>query len=112
MMEHLVEFKGGIPQMLDGVTHPTLRHLFMFGLGQARYGAGPLFTVGASVLAETVKMQDKLKNPVGRLLSQMGARAKRPAKASSDVIIDPHVAFSQAMIGHVLVKFLPLFERF
>ena len=57
-------------------------------------------------------MQDRLSHPVGVLLRQMGARPKRPAKASSDVIIDPHVAFAQAMIGSWLVKALPYFERY
>ena len=75
-------------------------------------GAGPLFTAGAKVLAETIVMQDCLSHPVGVLLKQMGARPKRPAKASSDVIIDPHVAFAQAMIGSWLVKALPYFERY
>jgi hypothetical protein len=36
-----------------------------------RYGAGPLITVGSNLLAKTIKIQQQLKNPMGKVLLKL-----------------------------------------
>lgn len=108
-----IQWKNKVPQLLNGVVHPKLRNFFVFGMGQARYGAGPLCTCGAKVLVDTIQVQKSIDVPVGELLSLLGSRPKRPTKITpTDVIIEPHVAFAQAWIGRYYVPTLPYFAKF
>jgi hypothetical protein len=43
---------------------PGLANLYLFGLGQPRGGAGPLITAGAELLAELVRLQEHLVQPL------------------------------------------------
>jgi hypothetical protein len=69
----VVEWKNGIPQLLGMVT-PNYKNLYIFGAGQARYGAGPLISAGAEALCTMVKTQQRLKHPIGAILQKIGAR--------------------------------------
>jgi hypothetical protein len=53
---------------------PNYKNLYIFGAGQARYGAGPLISAGAEALCTMVKTQQRLKHPIGAILQKIGAR--------------------------------------
>jgi hypothetical protein len=61
---------------------------------------------------DTIQVQREIAAPVGRVLAICGSRPKRPTKITpNDVIIEPHVAFAQAMIGHYYVPTLPYLAK-
>jgi uncharacterized NAD(P)/FAD-binding protein YdhS len=68
----LIEWKDGYPQLIEGIFPPNHKNLYVFGLGQPRYGAGPLITAGAELLCRIIETQPKLQHPIGRLLARMG----------------------------------------
>jgi len=70
----LVEYKNGMPQLINGMLLPDHKNIYIFGTGQARYGAGPLITAGAEVLCTIIKTQKRLRHPLGRILQKMGTR--------------------------------------
>jgi len=50
------------PDLLDGLVPPNVKNLFVFGVGQPRYGAGPLITAGAEAMAGLLKAQSKVRS--------------------------------------------------
>jgi len=38
----ILPFKGGVPELMAGLVGYNYHHLYIFGIGQVRYGAGPL----------------------------------------------------------------------
>ena len=45
------------PNLLEGLIPVNIKNLFIFGVGQPRYGAGPLITAGAESIAGLLKAQ-------------------------------------------------------
>jgi len=112
MIEHLVEYREGIPQLLHGMIHPVYKNLFLLGFGQARSGCGPLLCAGAAAVMAFIEAQARMTLPLGRVMRLTGSRPKRRAKNSEEVIIDPHKAFAQARLVCALVAPLaPFWER-
>lgn len=107
----IVAFKDGIPQLLGGFTLPNLSNLWVFGVGQPRYGAGPLITAGADVLARCVVMQQQMRGPLGAVLHKLGVKPPKRNKHSPDIIIDPHQMFNRLMRTRKFVPYLPWIER-
>jgi hypothetical protein len=68
----VIDWKDGYPQLIEGIFPPNHKNLYVFGLGQPRYGAGPLITAGADLLCRIIETQPKLQHPIGRLLERMG----------------------------------------
>merc|ERR1711988_752153 len=106
-IEHLIEYRGEVPQLIEGMMLPKYRNLYVFGVGQARYGAGPLYTAGGKILVDLINIQKKLSRPIGTVLQRIGGKPLRSGKKSVDVIIDPHLAFGQALISSKLMPLLP-----
>jgi hypothetical protein len=72
LAEGVVEWEGGFPKLVRGLLSPTHANLYTFGLGQPRYGAGPLITKGADVLCTMIEVQRQLAHPLGAVLHRMG----------------------------------------
>lgn len=107
----ILAFKDGIPQLLGGFTLPTLRNLWVFGVGQPRYGAGPLITAGADVLARSVVVQQQMRVPLGAVLHKLGVNPPKRNKHSPDIIVDPHQMFNHLMRSRKFIPFMPRIER-
>lgn len=73
----IVEFKGEMAQLIGGLLPPRHKNLYVFGLGQPRYGAGPLITQGADVLCTMIATQRELAHPLGQVMQKMGAKPPR-----------------------------------
>ncbi len=93
------------PNLLSGLIHPTRRGLYVFGLGQPRYGAGPLITAGAEVIAECIKIQPSLKQPIGVVLKALGTQPLR------SYLLDPIRVFRESLNAISIASHLPLIER-
>jgi hypothetical protein len=63
-----------MPQLINGMLLPDRKNIYIFGTGQARYGAGPLITAGADVLCTIIKTQKRLRHPLGWILQKIGVR--------------------------------------
>jgi hypothetical protein len=105
LADGLLEWRRGKPVLIGGVVPPGRRNLYVFGLGQPRYGAGPLISAGADLLCVMVRTQEQLANPLGSVLQRMGARSPR------SYLQDPFALLRQMKVGRQLLPRLPQIER-
>jgi hypothetical protein len=101
----VLEWRAGIPQLVGGMLAPGHKHIYFFGLGQARYGAGPLITAGAEALCAMIEAQRQLGQPLGTLLARLGMR---PAKS---MLVNPHDVLRGARQARRLLPKLVYAER-
>lgn len=101
----LVEYKNGMPQLIHGMLLPDHKNLYIFGTGQARYGAGPLITAAAEVLCTMIKTQQRLRQPLGALLQKLGAR---PPQTN---LVGPREVLRGARKAHRLLPKLVYVEK-
>jgi uncharacterized NAD(P)/FAD-binding protein YdhS len=71
----VLDWKDGYPQLIEGIFPPDHKNLYVFGLGQPRYGAGPLITAGSELLCRIIETQPRLRHPIGRVLQKLGRSA-------------------------------------
>ena len=76
----LVDLRDGVPQIPAGTMHHRHRGLYLVGWTQVYYGVGPLVSLGAPVVCEAIRAQEKMQRPVGAVLRRLGQ--KPPASAS------------------------------
>lgn len=100
----VVEWRDGIPQLI-GLASPTYKNLYVFGAGQARYGAGPLISAGAEALCTMIVAQRRLKRPIGALLRRLGVR---PA---STMLVGPEQVLRSTRQAQRIVPSLVYLEK-
>lgn len=99
--EGVIAWEGNMPQLIAGMS-PEYGNLYVFGLGQARYGAGPIAGRGAAALATAIDVQRRVERPLGRVLWDLGLRPPR------SFLIDPHHAMRMLDLARfVLLPALP-----
>ncbi|HRK34084.1 MAG TPA: NAD(P)-binding domain-containing protein [Candidatus Hydrogenedentes bacterium] len=101
----VIEWKEGYPDTIQGIFPQRHKNLYVVGIGQPRYGAGPLLTVGAEALAQSILVQPKLKRPLGAVLKKLG---RKPLES---YLMDPHEAMRNARKMARNAGRLPLMER-
>ncbi|CEL92752.1 unnamed protein product [Vitrella brassicaformis CCMP3155] len=103
----------GTPNVIEGAVVPGKKNYFVFGTQQPRYGAGPLVTQGAELMAEFVRVQPQCKRPVGDILLKLGAveMAHTPNKLTPDLLLDPYPYYRKLAIGTAIMPMVPRFER-
>jgi Flavin-binding monooxygenase-like len=69
--DELFERENGIPKRTAGMLAPGIANLYVFGVLQPRGGAGPLITRGSELLAEMVKVQERLDHPLASDLARL-----------------------------------------
>jgi hypothetical protein len=104
LAEGVVRWEGGMPQLI-GPCSPDHKGLYVFGLGQPRYGAGPLISAGAELLCDLVRVQEKLSAPVGLLLAELGG------KPHKTWVLDPMQVLRDVRRARRLAPRLPLLEK-
>lgn len=100
----IVEWKEGVPQLIS-MFHPRYKNIYFFGIGQARYGAGPLISAGADLLGVLIKEQRRLKHPIGAILQRLG---QRPPKT---MLTGPFEVLRGVQRGRRLAPRLATLER-
>jgi hypothetical protein len=70
-----------------------------------RYGAGPLITMGAELLASLVRAQAEMRRPLGLTLRRMGGRPL------PNYLADPYVSFRRGLFLTRCSRWLPRLER-
>ncbi len=94
----------GMPRLIGGMMNPEHRNLYVFGVGQPRYGAGPLISAGADMLCSMVATQKQLAHPLGAVMQRLGARPPRSH------LQDPFAILRTVRIGKRLLPRLPALE--
>jgi hypothetical protein len=105
LAEGVVEWKDGYPQLIGGLMPSDHKNIYFFGLGQPRYGAGPLITAGADLLCTTISTQRRLDVPIGAVLERLGQRPPRTW------IQDPFAILRQVRLGKRIMPRLPTIAR-
>jgi Flavin-binding monooxygenase-like len=73
----LVAVNEAIVEVYGHMVAAGHRHLYVVGWMQPRYGFGPLVSPAAELLAEIVKTQDGMRNPIGSVLKRLGQKPPR-----------------------------------
>lgn len=103
LAEGVVRWHEGMPEII-GMVVPDHKNIYFFGLGQPRYGAGPLITAGADLLCTMIQTQQQLAHPLGQVLRRLG---QQPAKSW---LQDPFRVMRQVRISQRLLPRLPRVE--
>lgn len=101
LAEGVVSWSKGFPVLMGGVMPPDHKNIYFFGLGQPRYGAGPLISAGAELLCTAVATQRKLEAPLGAVLAGLGSKPPRTW------LLDPFAALRRAKFGRRVLPLLP-----
>ena len=101
----VVSWKDGYPDLIQGIFPQRHKDLYVVGIGQPRYGAGPLLTLGAEAVAQSILIQPKLKRPLGQVLLKLGR------KPLDNYLMDPHEVMRNTRKMARNAKRLPFFER-
>jgi len=105
MAKDYVTFKDGIPQLIGGLFFPGYRNIFYFGMGQVRYGAGSLISVGAEVLAEIIQYHSENKDlELGSIFEKLVSPMQKSEK-SADVLVDPFTLMRQLQFVRLTTTF-------
>jgi hypothetical protein len=105
LAEGVVGFdRHGMPRLIGGMMPPAHKNLYVFGVGQPRYGAGPLISAGADMLCSMVATQKQLAHPLGAVMERLGARPPRTH------IQDPFQILRQVRISKTILPRLPAIE--
>jgi len=102
----LVEVRDGVPQLVGGLLSRRHKNLYIFGVGQPRYGAGPLISAGAALLCTMVQTQPQLEHPLGAIMARLGVKPPR------SLLQDPFQILRQTRAGQRIIPRLPSVERF
>ena len=100
-----VPLSDGVPELIDGVFPLRHKGLYVFGLSQPRYGAGPVIHAGAELLCRIMKMQPRLTLPFGELLRRLGRRVP------TSWLRDPHASMRGMRLAQLILPVLPFVER-
>lgn len=101
----IVEWKDGYPDLIEGIFPQRHKNLYVVGIGQPRYGAGPLLTLGAEALAQSILIQPKVKRPLGQIMRKIGR------KPLDNYLMDPHAVMRNAKKMARNARRMPFFER-
>jgi hypothetical protein len=105
LAEGVVRWEGGFPQLIAGLMPPDHKNIYFFGLGQPRYGAGPLISAGADLLCATIRSQERIAAPIGAILERLG---ERPPKTW---LQDPFALLRRVKLGRRIMPRLPAIAR-
>ncbi len=105
LADGVLRWENGYPNLIGGVMPPEHKNLYFFGLGQPRYGAGPLISAGADLLCTTIATQRRLSVPVGAVLERLGQRPPRTW------LQDPFTVLRQIRVGQRIIPRLPAIAR-
>lgn len=81
---------------MAGLVAYNYKHLYVFGIGQVRYGAGPLISTGAESLARIIDVQNQMAYPLADVMKVLGlARNATKSTKSADIIQVTHYWYPQ-----------------
>ncbi len=101
----LIEVTGPLVELYGHMASAAHRHLYVVGWMQPRYGFGPLVSPAADLLAEIVKAQEGMRNPIGSVLKRLGQKPPRSH------ICDPFRLKLEIELTRKMLPFIRLIDR-
>lgn len=98
MLKNYVKIENGIPDLIEGAFIKGHKNVYYFGLGQVRYGVGPMVSLGADMISKVVLLQDSLQQDIGTIFEKIGMKPYKKSEKSQDILIDPHTMFKKLII--------------
>jgi hypothetical protein len=110
----MIPYKGDTPILAGRIAPPGYRNLYIFGVSQARYGAGSLISLGTnSILVTLIKVQEQMQFPLFDVLGKLGIRDDyKPTRHTPDILADPHKIASDFKRAQFILPYLPRIEKF
>ena len=96
---------NGMPELINGMFPKEYKNIYILGMGQPRYGAGPLVSLASEMICDTINISDDLQKPLGYTLSRMGAE---PLEKEA---LDPFEVMERIKNFRKIVPFLPTIEK-
>jgi len=97
--------QNGMPELIHGMFPKEFKNIYILGMGQPRYGAGPLVSLASEMICDTISISDDLQKPLGYTLSRMGAG---PLEKEA---LDPFEVMERIKNFRKIVPFLATFEK-
>ena len=97
--------QNGMPELINGMFPKEYKNIYILGMGQPRYGAGPLVSMASEMICDTINISDDLEKPLGYTLSRMGAE---PLEKEA---LDPFEVMERIKNFRKIVPFLPTIEK-
>jgi cation diffusion facilitator CzcD-associated flavoprotein CzcO len=95
----------GMPELIHGMFPKEYKNLYILGMGQPRYGAGPLVSLASEMICDAISLSDELEKPLGYTLSRMGAA---PLEKEA---LDPFEVMERIKQFRKMIPFLPTLEK-
>ncbi|MCB1141519.1 MAG: NAD(P)/FAD-dependent oxidoreductase [Leptospiraceae bacterium] len=96
----------GIPELINGLFPRKYKNLILFGgVGQPRYGAGPVISAAAGLVAKLLPIQKEIQLSLGELFFRMG---QNPLESE---VIDPFTTMRRAEALGKMTGFLPFLDQ-
>ena len=96
---------NGMPELINGMFPKEYKNIYILGMGQPRYGAGPLVSLASEMICDTINISDDLQKPLGYTLSRMGAE---PLEKEA---LDPFEVMDRIKNFRKIIPFLPTIEK-
>eukprot|EP01088_Endostelium_zonatum_P001210 TRINITY_DN11509_c0_g1_i1.p1 TRINITY_DN11509_c0_g1~~TRINITY_DN11509_c0_g1_i1.p1 ORF type:complete len:508 (+),score=95.29 TRINITY_DN11509_c0_g1_i1:63-1586(+) len=108
----ILQPEDGVPQLIFGLIPRKHKNLYVFGTGQVRYGAGSMISLGADMLGDMIKVQQKVKRSMAEILMAMGvAKVSKRGQKSADVLVDPHALCLQVKQAKWMLSKMEFIEK-
>ena len=98
--------QNGMPELIHGMFPKEYKNIYILGMGQPRYGAGPLVSLASEMICDSISISDELEKPMGYTLSRMGAG---PLEKEA---LDPFEVMERIKQFRKMIPFLPSLEKF
>lgn len=97
--------QNGMPELIYGMFPKNYKNIYILGMGQPRYGAGPLVSKAAELISLLIEKRDEFKKPIGYTIGRLGAM---PLEREA---LDPFEVLDRVEKFRGIVPILPLLER-
>jgi hypothetical protein len=90
-----------MPELIHGIFPKEYKNIYILGMGQPRYGAGPLVSLASEMICDSISISDELEKPMGYTLSREEVVGNYPIRVAG-MIYASILLGAYTMIGHAM----------
>ena len=98
--------KNGMPELIYGMFPKKYKNIYILGMGQPRYGAGPLVSQASEMITSIIEKREMFHDPIGNTLLKIGAK---PLEKEA---LDPFEVMERIRKFKELLPLIPIIEKF
>lgn len=111
------EEESQYPKFRSNTFIDGLANVYCIGLGQARYGAGPMYMIQSEWISKAIIRQLEMNNGISHIFKSLGyglsGTSKRGKSRGRDHVVDPYAFWKRATwYMRLLTPWMPFLERF